>query len=51
MEGVFDGLPEWILNNVYWIIGVVSIIFYLVFDRYVVVMRVFLDRNLGKIIR
>ena len=28
-----------------------KIIFYLVFDRYVVVMRVFLDRNLGKIIR
>ncbi len=51
MGMVFEGLPLWIINNIWYIIGVVGFVFYFVFDRFIIVIRIFLDRCLGRIIK
>lgn len=51
MGGIFDGLPTWILDNVLFFIAPVAAIVYAIFNRYVFVMRIFLNRYLSRIIR
>ena len=51
MKQTFEGLPLWVENNIILIVGFLGVLFYLVFDRYVYVMRLMIDRYLGRIIK
>jgi len=51
MQGLFEGLPLWIYDYLIYIVGVVGILFFFIFDKFIIVMRLFLDRYLTKIIK
>lgn len=46
--------PQWlqfVANNILYFIGVFALIFYFIYDRYIIVAKRFIDRNLGRIIK
>lgn len=49
--GLFDGLPQWIMDYAIVFVGVVAVIFYFIYDRFITVIRTFIDRYLGKIVK
>ena len=49
--GLFDGLPQWVVDYAIVFVGVLAVIFYFIYDRYVAVIRVFIDKYLGKIVK
>ena len=51
LGGVFTGLPEWIYDYIIYGIGLIAIVLFFVFDRFVVVMRLLLDKYLNRIIK
>ena len=51
MKQTFAGLPVWVESNIFLIIGLFSVVFYLVFDRFVYVIRLIINRYLGRIIK
>lgn len=46
-----NDLPEFVANNVSWLIAVVGLIFYFVFDRFVIVSKNFYENYLDRIIK
>ena len=46
----FNDLPDWITNNILYFVALLGIIFYFVFDRFIVVGKMLADRFLGKIL-
>lgn len=46
-----NDLPEFVANNVVWLIAVVGLIFYFVFDRFVIVSKNFYENYLDRIIK
>ncbi len=51
MNATISDLPKWITDNIYLFIGLFSVVFYFVFDRFIVVYRIFIDRYLKRIIK
>lgn len=51
LGGVFTGLPEWIYDYIIYGIGLIAIVLFFVFDRFVVVVRLLLDKYLNRIIK
>jgi hypothetical protein len=51
MHGVFEGLPNWISDYILYFIGALSIVFYFIYDRFIFVVKLFLDKYLSKIIK
>ena len=51
MQGIFEGLPEWILDYIIYIVGAVAIVFFIIYDRFVVVCKMLCDRYLGRFIK
>lgn len=51
MGEVFDGLPQWVTDYILIIVGVVAVAFYFVYDRFLFVARMMIDRYVGKIIK
>lgn len=51
MNGVFDGLPEFIHEYILGFVGILSIIFYMVYNRFVLVVKYTIDRYLVRIIK
>ena len=49
--GIFEGIPEFIKKYLIYIIGIISIIFYFVYDKFIIVIRVFLNKYLSRIIK
>lgn len=45
-----NDMPEFIAKNVYWFILIFSIVFYFIYDRYVLVAKLFINRYVGRII-
>jgi len=45
------GLPEWVVNNIYYIVGLLGVALYFLFDASVINMRRFTDRYLSRIIK
>ncbi len=50
-EQVLAGLPEFIVKNVYLFVAIIGVVFYFLFDRFVFVSRVAINRYLSKIIK
>ena len=44
-------LPYWIADYILIILAPVGVIFFVIYDRYVIVMKLFLDKILGRIIK
>lgn len=51
MQGIIDGLPIWVVQNVMYFIAPVSIITFIIYDRYISVMQIFIDKYIGKIVK
>jgi hypothetical protein len=51
MNGVLEGLPNWVEDYLLLFVGVVAIVFYFIYNRFVVVLRKFLNIYLFKIIK
>ena len=51
MNGVLDGVPEWLTDYVLIVVALVAIIFYLIYDRFILVMRIMSDKYLRRIIK
>ena len=51
LGGVFEGLPVWIEKYLVYFIGLIAIIFYFFYDRFIVVIKFNLDKYLSKIIK
>lgn len=50
-NGVFDGLPSWLIDYAVYGVAVFALVFFIVYDRFIVVMRLFIDKYLGRIIK
>lgn len=48
---LFDGLPQWVISLAPYLLSVIGAIFFVIFDRYIKVMRIMIDRYLSKIIK
>lgn len=51
MGQVFTDLPQWLNDYILYAVGLVGVVFYIVFDRFVVVTRYVIDRYLQRIIK
>ncbi len=51
MKIPFDGLPKFITNNIEIFVAIVGLIFFVVYDRFLIVMRDFTNRYLSRIIK
>ena len=51
MHGIIEGLPEWLIDNVLYFVGAIGVIFFFIYDRFLVVVRIFINRYLSKIIK
>jgi hypothetical protein len=49
--GVFDGLPDFFAKYILYLVGVVGVIFYFVYDRFVWVIRMLFNKYLSKVIK
>jgi hypothetical protein len=49
--GVFDGLPEFIVKYAIYLVGVVGVIFYFIYDRFIWAMRILFNKYLSKVIK
>lgn len=49
--GVFDGLPQWLEDYAVYGVALFALVFFVIFDRFIVVMRFFIDKYLGRIIK
>ncbi len=48
---VLVGIPEWITNNIYWVLAVLSVVFYFLYDYSIFVFRRVVDKYLDRIIK
>lgn len=44
-------MPAWVSDFIIYFIGLISVVFYFIFDRYVIVVKYFFDRYLNRIIK
>ncbi len=51
MHGIMDGIPAWLIDYVIYVVGVVAIIFYLVYYRFIFLSKITIDRYLSRIIK
>ncbi len=51
MNEVFSGLPQFISDNILYILAPIALLIYFVYDKFIQVFRLFIDRYLGKIIK
>ncbi len=51
MHLTFNDLPLWISNNIYWVIAGISLIFYLLYERFLYVTSLLSNRYLQRIIK
>ena len=51
LNGVFEGLPYWVEKYIVYIVGLIAIVFYFFYDRFILVMKFYLDKYLSKIVK
>ena len=51
MGEVFSGLPLWVEEYLIYIVGLVGVVFYLIFNKYVEVGKTALDKYLSRILK
>lgn len=51
MKNVLEGLPEIITDNIYYVLSILGVAIYFLFDRFVFSVRIIINRYLGKIIK
>ena len=51
MNGLFDGLPQWMTVYSIYLVGLVAVLFYFVYDRFVLVVRKVTQVYLDKILK
>ncbi len=49
--GMFTGLPEWVSKYALLGVSLISILFFVVYDRFIFVVRFFINKYLSRIIR
>ena len=51
LNGVFEGLPVWLEKYIVYGIGLIAIVFYFIYDRFLFVVKFVVDKYLRKIIK
>ncbi len=51
MGEVFSGLPEWIVNYIYPVLALISVVFYFLYDYSIYIFKRVIDRYLDRIIK
>ena len=51
MKNVLEGLPEFITENIYYVLFFVGVLVYVVFDRFVFSARIIINKYLSKIVK
>ncbi len=51
LNGVFDGLPVWLEKYIVYGIGLIAIVFFFIYDRFLFVVKFVVDKYLRKIIK
>ena len=51
MQGVLDGLPNWINDYVLYALALIAVIFFIIYDRFIVVIKFMIDKYLSRIIK
>ncbi len=51
LNGVFEGLPAWIEQYIIYGVGLVAILFFFIYDRFLFVVKFFVDKYLRKIVK
>ncbi len=51
LGGIFDGLPNWIEKNILYVLGLIAVVVFFIYDRFVIVMKYSLDKYLSKIVK
>ncbi len=51
LGGIFEGLPNWIEQYLSYILAIIAVLFYFIYDRFVIVMKFNLDKYLSKIVK
>ena len=51
MNGVFDGVPSWMTDYIVYFVALLAVVFFVVYDRFVVVVRRIADYYMGKILK
>lgn len=51
MQGVLDGIPESFTNLIVYGVGLFSVIFFVIYDRFLVVVSILINKYLRKIIK
>lgn len=47
----FNDLPEFVLNNILFFVAIAGVVFYFLFDRFIILSKIMIDKYLGKIIK
>ena len=50
-NGVINDLPKWFIDGIYYFLAILGVITYFVFDRFVYVFRIFLEKYLKRILK
>ncbi len=51
LGGVFEGLPTWVEKYLIYFIGLIAVVFYFIYDRFIVAIKFSLDKYLSKIVK
>ncbi len=51
LNGVLEGLPYWLEKNLVYFVWLIAIVFYFFYDRFILVMKFYLDKYLSKIVK
>ncbi len=51
LNGIFEGLPAFIENYIIYGVGLIAVIFFFIYDRFLFVVKFFVDKYLRKIIK
>ncbi len=51
LNGVLTGMPDWVSKYLIYFVGLLAVVFFFVYDRFVVVMKFTIDRYLRRIVK
>lgn len=51
LNGIFEGLPTWLEDYIIYGVGIISIVFFFIYDRFIVIFYVNMRKYLSKILK
>lgn len=51
LNGVLEGFPEWVYDYILYLVGILAVVFFFIYDRFVVIMKYTIDKYLSRIVK